>query len=281
MQNFKYYSAHSLKEALNYLSESAAGCSIIAGGTDLIPTLRNGDVRPAHVLNILEIAELKDIVEINDTVRIGATATFSEVVESEIINRYFPLLAHAALSVGSPLIRNRGTVGGNIADASPAADFLPAVVALEGELELQSKTSGKRLLPAAEAVDEPYKTHINPDEILTAVIIKKLPKGTRCSFEKLAYRNANARARMNMSIVLCLDDKDVISGINIVPGAVMPVGKRVQKAEKILLGKKPEVSLIEEASEVLADEMEDVWDAEYKIPVLKNVFKRVLERAIQ
>ncbi len=281
MQNFKYYSVHSLEEALNYLSENAGGCSIIAGGTDLIPALRNEDVHPGHVINILEIGVLKDIVEINDTVRIGSTVTFSEVVESEIINRYFPLLAQASLSVGSLLIRNRGTVGGNIVNASPASDFLPAVVALEGELELQSKTSGKRLLPVVETIDEPYKTHIKPDEILTAVIIKKLPKGTRCSFEKLAYRNANARARMNMSILLCLDGQGVISGINIVPGAVMPVAKRVQRAEKILFGKKPEVSLIEEASEVLADEMEDVWDAEYKIPVLKNVFKRVLDRSIQ
>lgn len=281
MEHFRYYAAKSLQEAEDYLSERAENCRIIAGGTDLLPALRNEDIHPAYILNILEIRELKNIVEMNDVVRIGSTATFTEIIESGVLNRCFPLLVHAASSVGSPQIRNRGTVGGNIANASPAADVLPAIVALDGELEFQSTTSGTRLFPAAEVVEEAYKTHIKSDEIITAVIIKKLPAGTRNMFEKLGYRNANTRARMNMSIVLRLDGSGVISQLSIVPGAVMPVARHAKRAEEVLLGKKPEDSLIEEASEVLAEEMEGVWDEEYKIPVLKNVFKRVLDKSLQ
>jgi carbon-monoxide dehydrogenase medium subunit/xanthine dehydrogenase FAD-binding subunit len=238
-------------------------------------------IHPECVLNILEIESLRGITEQDHFVRIGPTTTFAEMEESEILHRHFPILVQAAASVGGPQIRNRGTIGGNIANASPAADVLPAVLALDGELELQSKTRGMRMLPLAEAVESPYKTRFTVDEILTGIIIRKLEAGTRSVFEKLGRRNAMARARMNLSVVLQFDPQERVKELRIVPGAVMPAARRVRKAENILLGKKPESSLIEASVEALAEEMVQAAGVRgstgYKVPVLKNKARCLLQ----
>jgi carbon-monoxide dehydrogenase medium subunit/xanthine dehydrogenase FAD-binding subunit len=281
MQRFQLYSARSIDDALHYLSDKGDRCKIIAGGTDLIPVLRLEDIHPEFVLNILEIKELGGIEEQDNSILIGPTVTFSEITESDLLNHHLPSLVQAAASVGGPQVRNRGTIGGNIVNASPAADVLPAVLALEGDLELQSKASGKRRIPLAGAIVAPYKTRFRPDEILTGIVIQKLQSGTKTVFEKLGRRNALARARMNISIVLQLDQAERITQLRIVPGAVMPVARRARGAEKKLLGQKPEESLIEASVETLADEMVQGagrrWSTDYKVPVLKNMARRLLK----
>lgn len=280
MQNYQFYGPRTVGEALNILSERGDGCRIIAGGTDLIPALRNEDILPDSVLNILEIDELTGISEEGDTIRIGPTTTFTEIIQSQVIKRSLPLLVEAASSVGGPTIRNRGTIGGNICNGSPAADVLPAVVALDGELELQSKALGTRIIPAAEAVEAPYQTRFNRDELLTGILIKKLPSETRYAFEKLASRNAMARAYMNISIVLKLDEKGAFSDLRIVPGTLEAVARRMSAAEKILMGRQPEDSLVEEAADAFVGDLAGVWIPDYKLPVARSVFKRVLKRAL-
>ena len=279
MQRFEFYSAQSIQDALCYLSERGDQCKVIAGGTDLIPALRNEDLRPAYVLNILEIDGLRGIRESEEEVWIGPATPFTDMVESDVLNRYFPSLVAAAASVGGPQIRNRGTLGGNIANASPAADVLPAALALESELELQS-LHRRRLMGLEKAIEAPYRTCFGKDELLTGIVIRKLKPGTRSAFEKLGRRNAMARARMNISITLGLGPDETISMIRIVPGAVMPVARRMEKAEQALLGKKANEALIEEASSRLVDEMTEVtghrWSTDYKVPVLRNIFRRIL-----
>ena len=285
MQQFRFCSPRSLNEALNCLSDKKDRCKIIAGGTDLIPALRLEDIRPEVVLNILEIEELAAIREDEDSIRIGSTVTFTEIVESDPLNRHLPLLVQAAASAGGPQVRNRGTIGGNIANASPAADLLPAVIALEGQLELCSKVSGKRRVPLVEAVLSPYKTSIRPDEMLTEIVIQKLQPGTKTAFEKLGRRNAMARARMNLSLMVAQEKDGRVAEIRIVPGAVMPVARRMKRAEEVLLGKKPGDKEIEAASDALIEEMiagaGRRWSTEYKVPVMCNIFGRILRSLIK
>lgn len=282
MQKFQFHTARSIDEALAFLSTNGEQTKIIAGGTDLIPLLRNENLHPAFVLNILEIEALRGITEQDRRIRIGPTTTFTEIAESPILARHFPSLVQAASSVGGPQIRNRGTIGGNIGTASPAADVLPAVLALDGELELQSKRAAMRYIPLSRAIAGPYKPLFQPDEILTGIILPKLNPETRSTFMKLGRRNAMARARMNLSVVLRLNPQEVVSELRIVPGAVMPVAKRMERAERVLLGKKPEPSFIESAAGALAAEMVEAtgirWSTEYKVPVLQNLFKRVLRQ---
>ena len=285
MQNYEFYSATSIEDCLDFLSEKGDQSKVIAGGTDLIPILRDEKTYPDWVLDIMEIEPLRGITEKVDEIRIGPTTTFTEMIESEVLNHNLPLLVKAASCVGGPQIRNRGTIGGNIVTASPAADVLPVVLALGGVLEIHSRQSGRCLLPLEEAIDAPYCIRLQPDEIITGIIIEKLPPGTRCGFEKLGRRNALTRARMNMSVVVRSDEGGTILDLRIVPGAVMPVARRMEGAEKILLGRKPDPSLLENAAEALADGILEVtgvrWSTEYKIPVVKNIFKRVLGKLLQ
>jgi xanthine dehydrogenase FAD-binding subunit len=285
MHPFEFHSASSVEDALAILEQKGVRCKIIAGGTDLIPALRLEEIHPEFILNILEIQQLRGIKEEEDFFWIGPTTTFTEIDESDKIRRHFPMLAQAAASVGGPQIRNRGTIGGNISNASPAADVLPAVLALDGELELHSKPSGIRRVPLSEAISAPYKTLFRPDELLTGILIKKLQSGTKIAFEKLGRRNAMARARMNLSIVLRMDGRERITELRIVPGAVMPVARRAKRAEKKLLGQKPTESLIESTVETLTEEMVQVtgqrWSTEYKVPVLKNIARRLLKQLVQ
>jgi carbon-monoxide dehydrogenase medium subunit/xanthine dehydrogenase FAD-binding subunit len=284
MQQFQFHSASSVEDALVFLQENGSRCKIIAGGTDLIPALRLEDIHPEFVLNVLEIEELRGIKEEDGSLWIGPTTTFAEIAESDLIRRNFPMLVQAAASVGGPQIRNRGTIGGNISNASPAADVLPAVLALEGELELRSRPSGLRRISLSEAISAPYKTHFRSDELLTGVLIKKLQPGRKMAFEKLGRRNAMARARMNLSIVLGTDKQENVTELRIVPGAVMPVARRAKRAEMKLLGQKPAGSLIESSVETLAEEMIEVtgrrWSTNYKVPVLKNIARRLLKQLI-
>jgi CO/xanthine dehydrogenase FAD-binding subunit len=275
MQKFQFHTFRSV-------DDNGEQTKIIAGGTDLIPALRLENLQPASVLNILEIGNLRGITEQDHRIRIGPTTTFTEMVESAVLNRYFPALVQAAAFVGAPQIRNRGTIGGNIGTASPAADVLPAVLALDGELELQSKKSGTRYIPLSRAIAAPYKPLFQPDEILTGIILPKLNPGVRSTFVKLGRRNAMARARMNLAVVLNMNREKIITEMRIVPGAVMPVARRMERAEKALLGKKPEPPVVDAAAEALAKEMVEVtgtrWSTEYKFHVLQNLFKGVLGR---
>lgn len=280
MQNYEFYGPKTVEEALNILSEKGDGCKIIAGGTDLIPALRNEEILPDCVLNILEIDELKGISEENDTIRIGPITTFTEITQSQVIKRCLPLLVEAASSVGGPTIRNRGTIGGNICNGSPAADVLPALVALGAEVELQSGDSGKRIIPIAEAIEAPYQTRLKSNELLAAILIQKLPPGSRYAFEKLAARNAMARAYMNISIILNLDNEGNLSEVRIVPGALEAISRRIGPAENILTGKRPGDLLVEEAADAFVDSLEGVWIPDYKLPVAKSVFMRVLRKAL-
>lgn len=279
MHNFDFHSARSITDGLDFLSERSESCSVIAGGTDLIPELRKGSIRPASILNILEIDELCGISEVENRIHIGPITTYAEVIASDLMKREFPLLVNVAMAVGSPQIRNRGTIGGNIATASPAADMLPAVLAHDGILQIRSKRNGIRTVALADFLKAPYQTGLNADEMITGIDIEKMPRDTRFGFEKLGRRNTLTRARMNMSILIRANADGVLSELRIVPGAVMPVAQRIKAAEEILLGEKPTPELLNIAADRLTEDILKItgvrWSTEYKMPVIRNIFKRL------
>jgi len=283
MQSYEYYAPRSLPEALEYLAENTGNCRIIAGGTDLIPALRKEDIHPAHLLNILEIVEARGISETGETVRIGAITTFNDLADSELIRKEFPLLAEMALSVGGPQTRNRGTIGGNIASAAPAADGLPVLLSLDGELELSSRR-GNRSLPLNEAITKAWTPAWDDDEMITAIKVNKLPPGTRTKFYKLARRNALARSRMTISLIFRSGSGGEIEELRFVPGSVMPVPRRMEEIEKLLTGQVPTDELLDRAARAVGEEMVKVtgirWSTGYKKPVLGNLFRIVLRQLI-
>ncbi|AZR72584.1 hypothetical protein BBF96_03790 [Anoxybacter fermentans] len=285
MREFNFIQPKSVDEVLELLNIYGSKAKVVAGGTDLIVELRK-DEGPKDLEVVINIAHLDDLNYIKDDgewVRIGAATPHAKVVKSGLIQKEIPALAYAANSVGSPQIRNRGTIGGNIMNASPAADTVPVLVALDAVLTFRS-VSGKRRVPITDIYVKPYKTNVPPEELLVEVSFKKLPATASSAFIKLGRRNALAISRMNVAVILDRDAEGVIKDIRIAPGSTTPVPSRIKCAEEVLLGKKPTDELIELAGSKVSEEMIRIsgyrWSTEYKKPVIEALTRRGIRKAL-
>ena len=279
MQHFQFYSTKSIDDALHFLSEKGDQTRIIAGGTDLIPRLREEDSRPEFVLNILEIGKLNGVTELNQILRIGSTTTHTQLVESDILQKNFPSLVQAAASVGGPLIRNRGTIGGNIANASPAADLAPALLAMDAEVVLMSE-KGTRVVALRDFFVGPGKTLLDPNELLAEISIP-LPKG-KGVFLKLGRRQAMTLSIVNVAVCLEMEGR-ICRSAKIAMGSVAPTPIRCPRAEMMLIGKEIDQELIskcaEEAmamSKPLDDQRAKAW---YRMQAGEVLLRRALVQA--
>lgn len=286
MREFDYLHPENVEETIALLHDYQDRAKVISGGTDLIIELRK-DEGPKDLEVMIGIAQLEELRYIKDDdewVYIGANTTHSDLVNSDVIRREVSALSEAANSVGSPQIRNRGTIAGNILNASPAADTVPVFVALDSILTLQSK-AGERKVPICDIFVKPYQTNIRSDELLVEVAFKKLPTTTRSSFIKLARRNALAISRMNVAVILDIDSDGIISDIRISPGSTTPVPARIKSAEAVLLGKRPNDELIEAAGFEVSQEMIRIsgyrWSTDYKKPVIEALTRRSIKKALE
>jgi len=278
LPQIEYFRPRSLDEALMLLA-GRQNSKILAGGTDLLVELRKHNPDEFFtIIDITAIDSLRFIRDAGDKVLLGPLVTHKELSESELIRREFPFLSLSASTVGSPQIRARGTIGGNICNASPAADTVPVLVALDAIVTLESAT-GKRECLVEEFITKPYRTLISPGEILTKIYIGKLPPGAKSSFIKLGRRNALAISRMNVASVLLVED-GLIKFARLACGSVFPVTQRVNVVEEFLLGKEPSVELFRKAGELVAEEMVKVtgvrWSTPYKKPVIAALVRRAL-----
>ena len=281
---FDFARAKTLDTALDFLAEHGRTTRIIAGGTDLIVELRalaTGEEGPEHVLDITPMKSLRGIEDDGRTVTIGALTTHGEVAGSAVIKKNAPLLAKACSTVGAVQHRNIATIGGNIINASPAADSVPALIALDAEAMFASKR-GERTSLLKDIFVKPYKTDIEADELLIGVRFQKLPPGARTSFHKLARRNALAISRMNVAVVIVLGGGKIIEA-RIAPGSATPMPDRIAIAEEILLGKEPSEELFRLAGEKVSEEMIKRsgvrWSTPYKKPVIEALTARALREA--
>ena len=283
--SFDYKTPKILKEACDLLWESGGKAKLIAGGTDLVISLRNGDLKPQCLIDITNIEGLRKIVEKNGMISIGAAVTLSEIASSPAVKKYGEILSDAASEIGSPQIRNVGTIGGNIVNASPAADTLPPLVVLDAVARVVSKL-GERDVPLLQLFKGPYKTSLKPFEILTQVSFKKLPSGVRSSFIRLARREGMAVARMSVAVVLQREEgSDRIEGIRISAGAITPLPQRMSDVEAILKGKSPDEKVLQKASLKVSDTMIRQSgirpSTSYKAPVAEALFIRAMRKALK
>jgi xanthine dehydrogenase FAD-binding subunit len=283
---FDFVRAGSLDEALEFLSSYGLETRIVAGGTDLLVELRSLSAKakgPRYLLDAKPIELLRGIAEEGTMISIGSLTTHREVAESGLVKRYAPLLATACSTIGALQHRNVATIGGNIINASPAADSVPALIALDAEVVFRSRR-GERRSPLKNIFVKPYKTNIEADEILTCIRFAKLPEGAGTSFQKLARRNALAIARMNIAVVVILEGRTVID-IRISPGSATPMPDRIEIAESVLLGREPTEDLIKLAGEKVSEEMIKRsgvrWSTPYKKPVIKALTARALREALR
>jgi xanthine dehydrogenase iron-sulfur cluster and FAD-binding subunit A len=277
-----YLAVRTVLEACDLLSEHGENARVLAGGTDLLIEWRRASKKtPKVVLDISRVAELGGIAESDGSLTIGPLATHADLQRSDLVAEFAPLLASAASVIGSPQIRARGTVGGNIMNAAACADTVPPLVALGAVVMLRSK-GGARELALADLFLKPYQTQAKPDELLTGIRFPKLPADARSAFIKLGRRNALAISRMSVAAVLQVGGDDRVAQARIVPGAVFPIWKRVPEAEQMLVGEKPSAKLFAAAGQKVSEEMIKAtgrrWSTEYKEPVIAVLVRRALEQ---
>jgi CO/xanthine dehydrogenase FAD-binding subunit len=281
MKTFDYAAPRSVEETLPTLARYGADAAILAGGTDLLVELRRPTNRaPRVVVDISHARELRRITGDAGVVALGPLMTHAAIGRSEIIRTAAPLLAAAALAIGSPQIRNRGTVGGNIMNAATCADTIPPLVALGAEVTLRS-ASGARQVRLAELFARPYQTTAAPGELLTGIRFAALPGDARSAFLKLGRRNALSISRLSVAAVVRLGNDGRIAEARIVPGAAFPTWQRVLSAEALLLGERPSPKVFAAAGAEVSREMIRQtgrrWSTEYKEPVIAVLVRRALE----
>jgi CO/xanthine dehydrogenase FAD-binding subunit len=265
-----------LAKALDYLSSGEY--TPIAGGTDLIPQIRQG-----KILKLLDISKLglNFIKHDNDTIEIGSTVTHTMLCENNIIRRHLPLLSETCSQVGSAQIRNRGTIGGNIINASPCADSVPTLIAYEAELRLLSK-KGDRNVKLSDFTRGPYQADIKPEELLYSIECKVPGEITGYSYIKLGRRQAVNISRMTLA-ALMVKNGELIKSIRLAGGSVFPVPARFSQVEESLVGQIASRKLFEEAGKLAADcmikESGIRWSTPYKKPVLSGLTERALLKA--
>ena len=281
MKPFGYIAVPTIAEACSVLAEHGADTRVLAGGTDVLIELRRAPKKaPGVVLDISRVAELHGIGESDGNITIGPLATHADMVRSEVLGKFAPLLGAAGAAIGSPQIRARGTVGGNIMNAAACADTVPPLIALGATVTLQSKT-GRRDLALADLFVKPYQTKAKADELLTAIRFPKLGLGTHSAFIKLGRRNALSISRLSVSAILERREDGRIAEARIVPGAAFPTWQRVTEAERMLVGEKPGEKLFAAAGQKVSEEMIKAtgrrWSTEYKEPVIAVLVRRALE----
>ena len=272
-----YIRPSSIEVALNLMADDIY--RPIAGGTDLIPQLRFES--EARVLDIGSL-NLNFITEYDDTIEIGAACSHTMVATSPIIAKWAPLVGIASGMVGSRQIRNRGTIGGNIVNASPCADTVPALLIYDAEVVLVSG-GGHRQVKLAKFITKPYATDRKPDELLKCIICRKDNSSTGHSYLKLGRRQAVNISRMTVSMSMHKDNNNTIRKVKISGGSIFPVTSRMPELEKMLEGQTASSKLFEEAGEFAAELMIKAsgqrWSTPYKKPVLIGLMKRALRES--
>ena len=280
---FEYFRPESLISALQFLEAHGDQTSLLAGGTDLMIAARNGELKSRFVLDISRLDELNRIEKIDGLCAVGAGVTFTEISNSPEILKCAPLLARAAKTVGSPQIRNLGTIGGNVANASPAADGVPPLVVLRTRAHIRSFSS-ERTPFVEELITAPYRTSLKPDELIVRFLIEPIPSGCRWSFQRIARRKSLAIARANVAVLASLGSQGIVEDLRLCVGSILPQPARMRMAEETLKGNVPNPELIRRASETVSAEMIRRSGirptTEYKKPAVEGLVIKALSETL-
>ncbi len=285
LAEFDLLMPQSLSEALGMLAERGRDLAPLAGGTNLVVDLRSGRHRPAGLLDLSRLTELQGIRREDGDSRdggyivIGARTTLSEVLSHPLIAEHGAPLQEAAAIFANPLVRNRATVGGNIADGSPAADTAPALLALDASVELVSIT-GRRTLPLEQFLVGVRRTERRPDELLSAIRWPVPASPCAGRFSKLGLRRADAIAVISAAVLVERDAAGNCGQARIALGAVAPRPIRAHPAEDALRGRPLTADAIALAARLAAETASPISDirasAAYRRRTVAVLVRRLL-----
>jgi CO/xanthine dehydrogenase FAD-binding subunit len=255
----KYQVAGSLIEAVNLLANiDSKKKRIVAGGTDLVLQLHEHLHKADILVDVSRVPEMLGIHQEGDQIVIGAATTFTELARSPIIREQAYLLVEASKQIGAAQIQNMATIGGNIGNASPAADTIPCLYALQAEVIL-ARLGGERVVSIDQFHQAYRKIDLRPDELIRAIRFPILPKEAGTAFYKYALRKSQAISVVNAAAVLHLQSGRIIdSAVSL--GAVAPTIIRSPAAEQVLLGQIPSVELFFKAGEAARQDAHPIDD---------------------
>jgi Aerobic-type carbon monoxide dehydrogenase, middle subunit CoxM/CutM homologs len=274
------YSPETLADAYALLAERGRGVRVIAGGTDLMVLMNAHQLDAAMFLDIWRVDELRGISDEGEHLRMGALTTYTQLIGSPLVQRYGPALVAASRTIGAVQIQNRGTLGGNVVNASPAGDSLPVLAAYDAELEIGSARGLRRV--AFNTFYTGYRqTVLAADELLIAVRLPKLKAGERDFFCKVGTRRAQAISKIVMAARATASER-VIESIRIAVGSVAPTVIRASQTESLLAGQAITPDLIKQAQASIAREVSPITDLRstehYRRTVTGNVLAKCLRQ---
>lgn len=272
-----------LDEALGLLGSLRERAKILAGGTDLVPMMRENLVTPSHVIDISNLSDVDFIKEEKGLIRIGAATRMRTIEQSRIVKAKIPMLAEIAQLVGEIGVRNIATLGGNLINASPAADSAPPLLTLDASVKIR-KLKTERTVKLQEFFVHVKKTVLQPDELMTEVQIPIPPPKSGGFFIRLAKRGGNIISIVSAAALLALKG-NVCNLARIAMGSVAPTPIRVPEAEKVLEGAEPTEERIRTAAEIVLGSIKPISDirasAEYRKETSKILVRRALEEALK
>jgi aerobic carbon-monoxide dehydrogenase medium subunit len=275
---FGYYRAASVADAQRLLAEHA-GAKLLAGGHSLIPLLKLRLAAPPALIDIGRIAELRGIAVRGDRVRVGALATHAEIAASEDVKKTCPLLAEAAALIGDPQVRNRGTIGGNLAHADPASDLPAVLAAVDARLTVMA-ARGERAIDASDFFQGLMATALADDEILTAVEVPVIEPGQGSAYAKFRHP-ASGYAVLGVAALLSVREGKCTAA-SVALGGLVPRPTRAASVERALRGSALTEETIGEAAraallDVADDVLGDVYaSADYRRAMAPVYVKRAL-----
>lgn len=286
MRDFDYHRPETIDQALSLYKKAGAAARLLAGGTELVNELRLGKAQPAQVIDLKHIQEM-DFMRLGpDGLRIGALYRVRDAERSQQLRQSpYSALSHAAGTLGSPQVRNKATIVGNVCRCSPSADLIPPLIALSASARIKTDASD-RMAAVEDMLLGPGKTILQPGDIVTELFIPLIRAHAGCSYYKLSPRKSldlavvgvAAMIRTNPQISKCLEARIVL-------GAVAPTAMRAKKAESILAGASLSQSIIEEAASAASEECKPIDDvrasAWYRKKMVAVATKRAITQALE
>jgi len=271
--NYQLTTPSSLADVLSLLANEPGTWKPFAGGTDLMVLLEAGKLEHRNYINIWHLAELRGINATDTHLILGALTTYTDVQAHAILRNEFPMLCQAASETGGLAIQNRGTLGGNIVNASPAADSPPALLAYDAEVELVS-TQGSRWLSYQDFHTGYKQMRIRPDELLTRIRLPRNTGGGTHYYRKVGTRKAQAISKVCLAAI-GRTNNGRIEDVRMALGSVAPIVVRCIQTEAAIKGKKPDAATVKSAQASLLHEISPIDDirstANYRLQVASNL----------
>lgn len=279
---FEYHRASSVPEAIALLQEYGDGAKLIAGGHSLLPTMKLRLANPEHLIDIAGVSGLSGVTDAGDALVIGAMTTHHAIAHDPLIKQYAPLLAEIAHTIGDRQVRARGTIGGAIAHADPAADYPAGILALDAEI-VAVGPNGEFTTPASDFFISIFTTALSAEDVVTAIRVPKLGERTGVAYEKFA-NPASGYAIAGLAAVVTLDESGAIASAKIGVTGLSDRAFRASAAESILEGITPDQAAVAAATRNIADGYDVLGDIHaseaYRSRVADGLAARAVLKAV-